>query len=153
MRNVQSARKAAMTIGCTRKISPLDLKTLLRTLIALQEESLGSDVGNHNEYINHAQDEQITELYQLLGEDLSGDPSIPPLNSIISVPNAIPTSNPSAESERLAMLLSLLDSTHSSSTASSRNVRSIADLTDAKFEELKSISAAQNMNFEEMMGQ
>jgi len=51
------------------------------------------------------------------------------------------------------MFLSLLDSTHSSSTASSRNVHSIADLTDAEFEELKSISMAQDMNFEEMMGQ
>jgi len=130
----------------------LDLKNLLRTLIALRAESLQSDVGNQDEYINCNWDKQITDIYQLLGEDLSGDPSIPPLNSIISVPNTLPTSNPSAESERLAMLLSLLDSTHSSSTASSRDVRSIADLTDAEFKELKSISMAQNIVFEDIIG-
>jgi len=131
----------------------LDLKNLLRTLIALREEWLRSDVGNQDEYINRNRDKRITDIYHLLGEDLSGDPSIPPLNRIISAPNAVPTSNPSAESERLAMLLSLLDSTHSSSTASSRDVRSIADLTDAEFEELKSISVAQDMVFEDIMGQ
>jgi len=51
------------------------------------------------------------------------------------------------------MLLTLLDTTHSTLTASSRNVHSIANLTDAEFEELNSISVAQDLDFEEIMGQ
>jgi hypothetical protein len=131
--------------------SPLDLKNLLKRLIALQEESRRLDVGNENAHINRTRDEHIRGIYQLLGEDISGDPSIPPLDSVISAPDAIPTSNPITKSELLAMLLALLDTTHSTSTASSRNVCSIADLTDAEFEELKSISAALDLDFKEIM--
>ena len=76
---------------------------------------------------------------------------IPPLNSIISALNAIPSSDPVMDSEHLAMLLTLLDTIHSASTASSRNVCLIADLTDAEFEELKSISVAQNLVFDDIM--
>jgi len=49
------------------------------------------------------------------------------------------------------MLLTILNTTHSTSMASSRHAHSIADLTDAEFEELKSIWAAQDLDFEEMM--
>jgi len=124
---------------------------MLKKLIALHEESRRLDGGNKSTHVTSAQEEHIRELYWLLGKDITGDPSIPPLNSIISAPNAIPSSDPVMDSERLAMLLTLLDTTHSASTASSRNVRSIADLTDAEFEELKSISVAQNLVFDDIM--
>jgi len=124
---------------------------MLKKLIALREESRRLDGGNKSTHVASAQEEHIIELYRLLGEDITEDPSIPPLNSIIPAPNAIPTSDPVMDSERLAMLLTLLDTTHSASTTSSRNVRSIADLTDAEFEELKSISAAQNLVFDDIM--
>jgi len=87
-----------------------------------------------------------------LGEDISWDLSIPLLDSIISAPNAIPASYQITNNEPLTILLMLLDTTHSTSTASSHHVHSIADLTDAEFEELKSLLAAQNLDFEEIMG-
>ncbi len=131
--------------------SAIDLKDLLKKLIALREESRKLDIGNENAYIDGARDEGIREMYQLLGEDISKDPSIPPLYSVISATNTITTSIPIAKNECLAMLLTLLDTTHSTSAASSRHVHSIADLTDAEFEELKSISVAQDLDFEEIM--
>ena len=124
---------------------------MLKKLIALREESRRLDGGNKSTHVASAQEEHIIELYRLLGEDITEDPSIPPLNSIIPALNAIPTSDPVMDSERLAMLLTLLDTTHSASTTSSCNVRSIADLTDAEFEELKSISAAQNLVFDDII--
>jgi len=124
---------------------------MLKRLIALREESRRLDGGNQSTDIASAQEEQIRELYQLLGKDITEDLSIPPLNSIIPAPNAILTSDPIMDSKCLAMLLMLLDTTHSASTALSHNVHLIADLTDAEFEELKSISVAQNLVFDDIM--
>ena len=134
-------------------ISFVDFKEMLSDIVALHEKSTElnqyerSQTDNHT---HHIRDEHIGDIHQLLEEPRSGASNIPHDN-LSSNANSMTATHSFMQDERLGMLLMLLDTTHSTSSASSRNVLSIDDLTDAEFEELKSISIAQHIEFEDLL--
>ena len=134
-------------------ISFVDFNKILSDIVALREESTGlnqyerSQTDNHTD---HIRDEHISDIRQLLEEPRSGASNIPHDN-LPSNANSMTATLSFTQDEHFSMLLTLLDTTHSTSLASSHNVLSIDDLTDAEFEELKSISLAQHIVFEDLL--
>ena len=122
----------------------------MKKIIALRKESI--DIYSRvpcqprtkvDEYIEHMRDNHICDLYRYLGDEALDDPSIPPLENILPDLNTKPTSGLPTPDETLMALLSLLN-TPSVSTGTSHKVCSLADLTDAEFEQLKAVSTLGN---------
>ena len=119
-------------------------------MIALHEESieLDSHVSDKpctafNEYLEHARDEHIRDLYRHLRDEAPDDPSIHEFDVLFPNLNTKPISS----SLPIDQIFREFLGTHPTSMAASRNVQSLAELTDAEFEELKAISVSQNAEF------
>jgi len=112
---------------------------MLSDIVALREESTGLNRYKHSQtddHMDHIRDECIGNIHWLLEEPQSGASNIPHDN-LSSNANSMTATLSFTQDEHLGMLLTLLDTTHSTSSVSSHNVPSIDDLTDAEFEELK----------------
>jgi len=120
-------------------ISFVDFKEMLSDIVTLHKESTGINRYEHSQtddHTDHIRDECIGNIHRLLEEPRSGASNIPHDN-LSSNANSMTATLSFTQDEHLGMLLTLLDTTHSTSSASSHNVLSIDDLTDAEFKELK----------------
>jgi len=97
---------------------------MLSNIVTLREESTGLNRYEHSQtddHRDHIRDEHIGDIHQLLEEPQSGACNIPHDNLSCNT-NSMSATHSFTQDECLGMLLTLLDTTHSTSLASSHNV-------------------------------